>query len=63
MSKPGLLPPPAEPKPPPMVPITLALDEESIGWLDGIATSTNRSRSDVAREIFRAVREQESRRA
>lgn len=44
----------------PAVPATLALDEELIGWLDGIATRTNRSRSDVAREILRAVREQEA---
>lgn len=56
-----LIPLPAEPKPDPMVPTTLNLDAEDIAWLDSIAERTKRSRSDVARQIFRAVREQEAR--
>lgn len=39
-----------------VVPTTLALEEDTVAWLDGIAERTNRSRSDVAREIFRGVR-------
>lgn len=50
---PEFLPEPKEP----VVSTSLALDEETIEWLDGIADQTKRSRSDVAREIFRNVRQ------
>lgn len=56
MAKTELVPGPAEPKEP-LVPTTMALDQENLDWLDGISTRTKRSRSEVAREIFRNVRE------
>ncbi len=43
-----------------VVPTTLALEEDTVAWLDEIAERTDRSRSDVAREIFRNVRTAES---
>ncbi len=38
---------------------SLALDQDTVDWLDGLADRLNRSRSEVAREIFRKVRESE----
>jgi predicted transcriptional regulator len=38
---------------------SLALDQETVDWLDGLAERLNRSRSEIAREIFKRVRESE----
>lgn len=62
MSKPGLLPTPAEPKPN-TVPATISFDQDVLEWLDEVADGTGRTRSDALREILRAVREQESKRS
>lgn len=45
-----------------LVNTTLLLDADTVEWLDEIGDTTNRSRSDVAREIFRNVRSAEKRR-
>ena len=42
---------------------SLALDQETVDWLDGLAERLNRSRSEVAREIFKRVRETEPKEA
>lgn len=52
MSKSELLPEPKDE----IVSTSLSLDQTSIDWLDEIGKATSRSRSDVAREIFRNVR-------
>lgn len=57
MSNQDLLPRMAEPKPDNLEPVSMTIDSASIAWLDGLATQTNKSRSEVARDIFRKVRE------
>ena len=59
MAKPDLLPGPAEPKDP-ALPTSISLYKRHIDWLDGIATETGRSRSEVAQMIFDNVREAEA---
>lgn len=39
---------------------SLALCQDDVDWLDSQAALLNRSRSDVAREIFRNIREQQA---
>ncbi len=42
-----------------LVATTLYIEQDTVDWLDRVADRTNRSRSEVAREILRAVRERE----
>ncbi len=41
---------------PEVFPVSLALAQEDVDWLDAQAEHLNRSRSDVLREIIRHVR-------
>lgn len=59
MSKPDLLPGPPQPKPE-MVQTSINFDQETLDWLDSVAETSKRSRSDALREILRNVRDQKT---